>query len=236
MDIQYPIMSFPVFTIITPTMGNRSLLKLKESLRAETTPFIHLVLWDSRRAENALTPMEIEDARTFSYVLRHPYFEMPNQRNDVHLRALGIQMTNTPFITWKDDDVTVEPNHLAKILAYMTRAKLDYTFCKRRMYEPSGEIIGIDEFESTGELNELGYTLIDNSSLYVRLETARKLSINFLNHETYGDDRYTKGFLDSIKARGSRFQEVLVNHTAKPLLVDFFKRNIKSENVSELIN
>jgi hypothetical protein len=47
-----------------------------------------------------------------------------------------------------------------------------------------------------------------------------------LNHETYGDDRYTKGFLDSIKARGSRFQEVLVNHTAKPVLVTFFKSNI----------
>lgn len=227
-------MTLPIFTIITPTIGNHSLLKLKESLRAETTPFIHLVLWDSHRVENALTPEEIEDSRTFSYVIRHSYFEMPNQRNDVHLRALGIQMTNTPFITWKDDDVTVEPNHLAKILAYMTqsRSKLDYTFCKRRMYEPNGNIIGIDEFESIGEPNILGYTLIDNSSLYVRLETARKLSINFMNHETYGDDRYTKDFMDSIKARGSRIPEVLVNHTAKPGLVEFFRKNIKSENVN----
>jgi hypothetical protein len=218
--------TLPVFTIITPTMGNQSLLKLKESLKHETIPFIHLVIWDTRRVENAIRPEDIEDSHTFSYVMRHPYFEMPNQRNDVHLRALGVTMTNTPYVTWKDDDVTVEPNHLAKIISYISRNKLDYTFCKRRMLEQSGEIIGIDDFESTGEPNKFGYTLIDNSSLYAKLETARKLGVNFLNHETYGDDRYTMGFLDSIKARGSRFQEVLVNHTAKPALVTFFKSNI----------
>lgn len=219
-------MSLPVFTIITPTMGNHSLLKLKESLKQEQTPFIHLVLWDSRRVENALTPAEIEDERTFSYVMRHPYFEMPNQRNDVHLRALGVTMTNTPFITWKDDDVTVEPDHLAKIMSHMSRHKLDYTYCKRRMLEPSGDVIGVDDFESTGEPNKFGYTLIDNSSLYMRLATARQLAGNFLNHEIYGDDRFTKSFLDSINAKGARCLDVLVNHTAKAGLVEFFKSGI----------
>jgi hypothetical protein len=221
-------MSQPIFTIITPTMGNRSLLKLKESLKYETTPFIHIIIWDLHRVEeNALKPEEVEDSRTFSYVMRHPYFEMPNQRNDIHLRSLGIQMTNTPFVTWKDDDVTVEPDHLVKIFSYMTRNKLDYTYCKRRMLEPSGAVIGVDNFESTGEPTKFGYTLIDNSSLYVRLETARRLSLNFMNHEIYGDDRYTKEFMDSIKARGSCMPEVLVNHTAKATLVDFFKLNIQ---------
>ena len=38
-----------VFTIVTPTIGRRSLLKLKSCLRKEKTPYVHLVMWDKKK-------------------------------------------------------------------------------------------------------------------------------------------------------------------------------------------
>lgn len=214
----------PVFTIVTPTLGNRTLLKLKEQLRKETVPYIHLIMWDTNRCKDSLTPEEVEDERTYSYVMRHPYHKYPNQRNDVWLRAVGTTLTNTPYITFFDDDTWPEENHLSKVLNYISRNKLDYTYVKRRMWEPNGTIIGIDDFEAIGKQTNWGYKLIDNSSIYLKIETARKLSTVFLEHQVYGDDRYTPEFLEK-NAKGERMNQVLVNHISRPELVEFFKKN-----------
>ena len=214
----------PIFTIVTPTLGNRTLLKLKEQLRKETISYIHLIMWDTNRCQNPLTPEEVEDDRTYSYVMRHPYHKYPNQRNDVWLRAVGATLTNTPYITFFDDDTWPEENHLEKVLNYMAPRKLDYAYVKRRMWTPDGQVIGIDDFEATGNQTKWGYKLIDNSSIYLKIETARKLSIVFLEHQIYGDDRYTPDFLEK-NAKGERMNQVLVNHVSRPELVEFFKQN-----------
>lgn len=224
-------MQTPVITVITPTLGNPSLLKLKESLRAESVPYLHLVLWDNNRVANALKPEDIEDDRTFCYVMRHSYHQYPKQRNDIHLRALGVLMTNTPYVCFKDDDTWVENNHFRKVLGFMYSRKLDYTHVLRNMWYFCREsntynLIGVDRFESTGEPNKWGYCLIDNSSIYLKLEAARDLARNFLDFEIYGDDRQTKNFLDSKGAKGELYARVLVNHIAKPELIEFFKDNI----------
>ena len=218
----------PVFTIVTPTLGNRTLLKLKEQLRKETTPYIHLIMWDTNRCKNSLTPEEVEDERTYSYVMRHPYHKYPNQRNDVWLRAVGTTLTNTPYITFFDDDTWPEEDHLSKVLNYINQNTLDYTYVKRRMWSSDGKIIGIDDFEATGDKTKWGYKLIDNSSIYLKIEMARKLSTVFLEHQTYGDDRYTPEFLGK-NAKGERMNQVLVNHISRPELVDFFKQNCSQE-------
>ena len=72
-------------------------------------------MWDTNRCQNPLTPEEVEDDRTYSYVMRHPYHKYPNQRNDVWLRAVGATLTNTPYITFFDDDTWPEENHLEKV-------------------------------------------------------------------------------------------------------------------------
>jgi hypothetical protein len=230
----------PVFTIITPTVGTPSLLRLKESLKHEKIPYIHLILWDTSRCEGALNPRDLEDDRTFCYEFTHPYHRFPNQRNDVWLRGVGVTLTNTPFVTFFDDDTWPDRGHLEKIYYHMINNKLEYTFCKRRMWEhDSGynnnnimdkynnlRLIGTDNFESTGEITKMGYRLIDNSSLYMKLDVARKISSVFLDNQYYGDDRVTPGHLDKFK--GGIYNNVLVNHVAKPQLVKFFKDNILS--------
>ena len=229
----------PIFTIITPTMGRPSILKLKAALSLETEiPFIHIILWDKNKysGEDAIRKEDLVDDRTFCYEFNHPYHEYPKQRNDVYLRAVGISISNTPFITFFDEDTFPEPNHLSKIFRYMINNKLDYTYCKRRMWRydvVSSNLIeiGVDDFEAIGIKNSLGYRLIDNSSLYMRIETARQLIPLYLSNQVYGDDRLVPDFLDGLSdVKGARMLEALVNHIAKPSLENFFIKGISSNN------
>lgn len=249
--INYPIISKqPLITIITPTLGNRSLLRLKKSLMFEKIPYIHLILWDKNRVNNSLNPIELEDEITTCYEFKHHFYQNKNQRNDVWLRAVGISLTNTPFITFFDDDTWCNRNHLYDILDTMTNKKLDYLYCQRTMWQDinsnntnyynnnsninhdyiyKGNLseIGVDNFEAIGEKNKYGYRLIDNSSFYLRIETARQLAPLFLNNPIYGDDRLTPDFLDKINAKGERYMKPVINHIAKPSIVNFFKNNIR---------
>ncbi len=232
--INYPIKNnIPVFTIITPTIGTPSIIRLKKALQYESVPFIHLILWDNTRDKNAINPKELEDERTFCYEFKHPYFKFPKQRNDVWLRAVGTTLTNTPFITFFDDDTWPDRNHLEHIINYMGQNRLDYTYCKRRMWSDLNsktnlELLGVDDFEAIGEMTKMGYRLIDNSSLYMKIETARKVAQVFLANQVYGDDRLTPDFLDK-NAKGGRLHRVLVNHIAESHLVPFFKQGVTSE-------
>jgi hypothetical protein len=219
----------PIFTIITPSMGNATLKHLKQCLRMESVPYIHIILWDKNRVNDSINPKDLEDDITFCYEFRHPYHEKENQRNDVWLRGVGATLVNTPYLTYFDDDTWPCRNHLYNVIKYMTTEKLDFTFCQRMMWEKtkSNKLsrIGIDDFEAIGEKNKLGYRLIDNSSLYMKLDIARKISTVFLGYQYYGDDRITPDYLDSF-GKGKRMLEVCVNHIAKPILVPFFKQNI----------
>lgn len=224
-----------VYTIITPTVGNVNLIKLKQVLKQERTNYIHIILWDTFRKSmeytedgitKSITPKSLEDECTFCYEFMHPYFQFRNQRNDVWLRGVGATLTNTPYITYFDDDTWPERNHLSETITYMHKHNLDYTYVIRRMWEDNSKVIGPDNFEAIGEMNKFGYRLIDNSSLYLKLDTARILVNMFLNNQIYGDDRLTYDYLKMYNKNGKRLEKVLVNHIAKEHLIPFFKSNI----------
>ena len=53
-----------------------------------------------------------------------PYFEFKGQRNDVWLRGVGATLTNTPYVTYFDDDTWPERNHLELVMNYMNKNRL----------------------------------------------------------------------------------------------------------------
>ena len=217
-----------LWTIVTPTMGRKSILHLKEVLKEETVPYVHLVMMDSKKEADALSAEEIEDDRTFVYDIRHPLYPKPKARMDVYLRAIGIMMARTPFIRCCDDDVWPEAGHLSRVTRFMQNGKLDFAWCLRRMLTRDKEVIGIDKFEAIGEKNKFGYHLLDNSSLFYNQKAATILAQVFLNNTVYGDDRLTWEPLHRY-CKGAFLDAVLTNHMAQPNLTDFFRQNCTPE-------
>lgn len=229
--LQLKYNSKPLITIITPTLGNPSIMNLINALEGEAIPYVHLILFDKNRVENGLKPSDLHNGQTtFCYEFLHPHLlKKENQRNDVWLRAVGISLANTDYVTFFDDDTWPDRNHLKKIINFIKVRDYGYTFCKRRMWEKTANnklsLIGTDNFEAIGIKNKEGYRLIDNSSLYMTIQTARMLIPTYLNNQIYGDDRITPDILDK-NAIGGQYEEVLVNHIAKPILVNYFKKYI----------
>lgn len=219
----------PLITIITPTLGRKTLIDLKDSLRHENIPYVHFIMFDNNRCDNSLSPNELEDENTYCYEIKHPLYPPKNHaRMDVLLRAYGALMARTPYVCFKDDDTWVEPNHLESVLNFMTNEELDFCYCIRRMWTREGEKLGIDNFEATGELNQFGYTLIDNSSIYLNTAASRIIANVFLDNPIYGDDRLTHIPLKQ-HFRGKRLNSVLVNHRSQPELENFFRNNCSPE-------
>jgi hypothetical protein len=217
-----------LWTVVTPTMGRESLLHLKQVLREESVPYVHLVMMDSKKEENALSAEEIEDDRTFVYDIKHPLYPKPRARMDVYLRAIGIMMARTKYIRCCDDDVWPEAGHLSRVTEFMERNSLDYTWCLRRMLTRDREVLGIDRFEAIGEINRFGYHLLDNSSLFYNQKAAMILAQVFLMNPVYGDDRLTWEPLLRY-CKGKFFNAVLTNHMAQPNLTEFFRQNCSPE-------
>lgn len=217
-----------LWTIVTPTMGRKYLLDLKQCLREETVPYVHLVMMDSKKDPDALTAEEIEDDRTYVYDIRHPLNPPKNARMDVYLRGIGILMARTPYIRCCDDDVWPEPGHLSRVTEFMEGKKLDFSWCLRRMYDRDKQVIGIDRFEAIGVKNKFGYNLLDNSSLFYTRKAALILAQVFLQNPIYGDDRLTWDPLHKY-CRGEFLDEILTNHMAQPNLTEFFKANCSKE-------
>ena len=162
--------------------------------------------------------------------MKHP-LQIPkdskNNRTDVWLRALGISMARTKYIKCCDDDTWPEENHLEKVRQFMENNDLDFTWCYRRMWKRTGELIGIDKFEATGEKNKFGYTLLDNSSLFYNKKAGNILQQVFQQKQVYGDDRYTSKPLHA-NCKGKRMDEVLTNHACQPHLEHFFVNNCET--------
>ena len=146
------------------------------------------------------------------------------------MRGVGATLTNTPYVTYFDDDTWPERNHLSKVMLFMISKNINYTYVIRRMWENHHSPLGLDNFEAIGKTNKFGFRLIDNSSIYMKLEVARKVLNVFLNNQVYGDDRFTPDFLDNNEdCKGERMYQVLVNHIAKPILLKYFKDNVTPE-------
>ena len=215
-----------IWTVITPTTGNKSLLNLKEKLKKEQLPYVHLVMMDDKRVDNALTPEEIEDDVTFVYEVKHPTYRRTTDRMDVYLRGVGISLARTKYIKCADDDTWPENNHLEQATEFLEKFNLDFCWCIRKMFERNGNPIGFDLFEATGFKNDFGYNLLDNSSIFFNRKAGDILSSIFLSNTTYGDDRLTWQPLMSY-SKGGFLRKHLINHMAQPELEAMFKKHCK---------
>jgi hypothetical protein len=217
--------SKPLFTIVTPTIGRTSLLRLKESLRAEKVPYVHFIMWDHKRCEDSLSPQSLEDDRTFCYEMKHELIQdrVSNSRADVILRAIGISMARTKYIRCMDDDTMMAKNHLEDIYKHMEENKLDFTWNLRKMITRDYEEIGYD-VEAVGYQNKYGYHLLDNSSTSYNQKAGNILCQVYQSMPVYGEDRHTWKPLMS-HCKGKILKKVLTIHSAQPHLERFFKQH-----------
>jgi len=227
-------------TVITPTMGRDTLERQIESLEKQTIAdsIFHLLMWDEKRIDAGIDPLSYNSPNRYSIVLPWGlgrYKGAPGSS----LRAVALMAANTPWVTFADDDVTWLPQHAESMLK--AGAGHYWVSCFRRMYAPEtggrfteqgrGEFLGIDKFESVGDLpsRNVPYEMIDNNCMmFSRLSGVHAAHLYRLI-EGPGDDRHFYSWMKQHAGPLARTGLATIEHTCPAHLVDFFKHNCSKE-------
>jgi len=217
-------------TIITPTTGKPSLDGLLASVEKQTLSerVFHYLLWDNNRDPAAKSPEIYNSASRMSLVLP-PGFGRNEMAPGSPLRAVGLMAAATPWVTFADDDVVWESDHLESILH--AAENLNWASTLRWIVSPTGQLLGVDRFESVGDdsARRVPYEMCDNNCMIFTRELGTYAATLYRETRDYNDDRLMYQFLK--RNAGPR------GHTGKPTikqicpekLVDFFATNCSPE-------
>jgi glycosyltransferase involved in cell wall biosynthesis len=226
-------MNQPIVTIISPTTGKSSLYKLIESIDKQSIPNVHILLWDDKREDDFLYPdsktMEVQNPYSLNGTNRYsiviPGLFVQGNAYGSSLRSLGLLAANTPYVTFADDDIYWEPNHLETMVGALESSKKEWCFCVRKIWSSDVEYLGEDHFESVGDSPErkVPYEMVDNNCMMF----ARRFGVSgaclYRNVETYNDDRLFYQFLKKYAGEPIRTNLATVNQICPKKLEEMFR-------------
>ena len=216
-----------LITIITPTIGERNLSQLVDSLGCQKIPWVHIVLWDNKREENGLSPSDIEDAKNGN--IRYHIEIKDNFVNGIasgsSLRAIGLMASHTPYVTFGDSDVFHERNHFELMMDLIKDA--NWAYCRRKIWTTKGEYLGIDGFESVGDSEDrkVPYEMVDNNCMIFKREFGASGAVLYRETKEYNDDRLFYAFLKQHAGKPNISKDASVHQYCPKKLESMFRTN-----------
>lgn len=234
-----------MITVITPTTGKESLFNSINSLKNQKhpVPINHIILWDNRREGKFLFPdssgkvsipstLEVEEGSYSSncIVIKDDFIN--GRAAGSSLRAVGLMIANTEWVTFMDDDVMWDSNHAESILDSIKNS--EWGFCKRRIWTDTDEgyeCLGIDEFESVGEEAKTPYKMVDNNCMIFKRKYGISAACLYRNTTEYNDDRLMYNFLMKYAGTPAKSGLATINQVCPERLIAHFRENCTKENL-----
>ena len=231
-------------SIITPTTGKSGLWKLLESVENQTVPFAHILLWDWKREGDFLYPnnqtmkamipkdtdlnvtqQEGIHGGSYRYSVIVPGSFIQGRAYGSALRAVGLMLAQTPYVTFADDDCWYEKNHLENLLQAVQNKQ--WAYCKRKVWkntEKGLEYIGIDNFESVGDSpsRKVSYEMVDNNCMIFSRRFGTSGAVLYRETEDYNDDRLFYAFLKQHAGQPGKTEMATVNQVCPRRLEKMF--------------
>jgi len=224
-------MPTPLISIITPTMGEPSMVKMMKSLYAQDIDFEHIVLWDNAWAgdDNSVVdcvePEEICDGSWVkSFNIDMPGKMVQGIAAGSALRSVGLMAAKGEYVTFADSDVWHEPNHLQNLLD--TVKGKQWGLCRRKIWNTTGEYLGVDNFESIGNSPErkVPYVLVDNNTMIFERKFGASGAVLYRETQEYNDDRLMTEFLYKYAGEPGISEEATVNQVCPQKLESMFEK------------
>jgi len=232
-----------MLTVITPTTGKDSLENAILSLKNQKSsiPIRHIILWDNKREGKYLFPDETGKAKdpmslncsegnyTANSIIMNESFVQGTAAGSA-LRAVGLMAANADFVTFMDDDVMWDSNHVDSIMRSIKGHH--WGFCKRRIWTSNGETyecLGVDEFESVGEDAKTPYKMVDNNCMFFERRWGVSAACLYRNTKEYNDDRLMYEFLMKHAGTPVKTHEVTINQVCPDKLIKHFRDNCTKE-------
>lgn len=212
-------------TVITPTSGRPNLLKLIESIRLQnnSNEIYHIILWDDFRQNETISekPEDLNNENTLSIYVPGNIGEFYGS----HLRAIGLMLAQTPWVTFADDDVWWEPNHYDN-LKEIIDGGYEWGGVRRIIWNPyTKEKIGVDNFESVGDSasRKVPYEMLDGNTMIFKREYGVYASPIYREITTYDDDRRMYSYLKESSESYKILDVPTINQICPNKLVNMFQ-------------
>lgn len=233
-----------MITVITPTTGRDSLMLSIQSLKAQTANvnIRHIILWDNTRHGDFLFPeknnlsvrspydLEVEEGNySCNCIVINGNF-VQGKAAGSSLRAIGLMAADTEWVTFMDDDVMWDSTHIETMIKHTDSA--NWVCSKRRIWTISNdeyECLGVDDFESVGEIAKTPYKMFDNNCMMFKREFGVSASPLYRNTNEYNDDRLMYSFLTKYAGKYNFTDVATVNQVCPEILIDFFRKNCTKE-------
>lgn len=215
-----------ILTVITPTIGRPGLRRLFDCIDRQTTGsrIFHIVLWDDQRAPGGLAPESCDGARRLNLRLSAGFGRNGNAPGSP-LRAVGLMAASTPWVTFADDDVWWDDDHAeSQLMAAEGRL---WSSSLRRIVSPTGEQLGVDEFESVGDdpRRRVPYEMCDGNCMMFRREFGVLAAAAYRETVDYDDDRRMYAILKQHAGPRANTGRATIEQTCPPHLEQFFRAN-----------
>ena len=222
----------PSITIITPTTGKAGLDKLIQSIDNQIPGYhsvYHLLLWDDKREPESKPPESYNSENRFSIVAPNGTGRNGHAPGSA-LRAIGMMAAKAPWITFADDDVWWEEDHL-KELVQVTSGESKWASTLRTVWSPTGARLGVDRFESVGDDpgRRVPYEMCDGNTMVVRRELGVVAAQFYRETTAYNDDRLMYAFLKEHAGPRSNTNRPTINQICPEKLIGFFTENCSKE-------
>ena len=212
-----------VLTVITPTTGKPTLSDLVASIDRQNRDGIvfHFLLWDDTR-DSPSPPETFNGPHRISLVLPGNLGRNRDAPGSP-LRAVGLMAANTPWVTFADDDVQWEDNHLAVVLPALD--SVNWATTLRTVWSPSGKRLGVDRFESVGDDpgRRVPYEFCDNNCMTFRRELGVAAASIYRETRNYDDDRLMYQLLKDNAGPRGRTNIATIRQVCPERLVEFFR-------------
>jgi len=214
----------PLLTIITPTTGRPSLMRLIETVQSQDAGVgvMHLLLWDDKREPGGPTPAQLQAQDRVSVVLPHGFGRIGNAPGSA-LRAVGLMWATTDWVTFADDDVWWDRGHLRAMLAAVQGRNWASTL--RRIWSPTGDQLGVDRFESVGDDpgRRVSHEMCDNNCMMFQRQFGVAAAPLYRETQQYNDDRLMYAFLKQAAGPRGRTGIPTINQVCPERLVEGFR-------------
>jgi len=226
----------PLITVITPTTGKDSLFNLIESITKQGIPVCHILLWDNLKEGRFANPdiMKPCDLDKKEYWLEHNYMVINiDMKADMiselaagsALRSIGLMASFTDLVTFADDDIIWEDNHLLEIMDAIDGK--NWAFCKRKIWtklnDGNFEFLGVDDFESVGEEAKTPYKMVDNNCMMFRRRFGVSAACLYRETKEYNDDRLMYAFLKKYAGEPGKTNNASINQVCPKRLETMFR-------------
>jgi glycosyltransferase involved in cell wall biosynthesis len=222
-------------TILTPTTGKDSLFKLIESLKRQKVDYKHILLWDDKRTDSFLYPktstLEINNPHMFDsyncYSLVVPGSFVQGTAYGSALRAIGLMLATTPYVTFADDDCWYDSNHLQNLLQAISKNDANWAYCRRKIWANENECIGVDDFESVGDSKDrkVPYEMVDNNCMIFKRRLGTSGAVLYRETMDYNDDRLFYDFLKQYAGVPNVTTIPTINQICPLRLEQMFRKN-----------